>query len=63
MDRMVNLQGTVEEKKEEDQSPGFDRNSHAVESGSDDGGLPTVGQALQEAPSKPPNSENLSRLD
>ena len=46
MDRMVNLQGTVEEKKEEDQSPGFDTNSHAVESGSDDGGLPTVGQAL-----------------
>ena len=44
MDRVVNLQGIVEEKKEEDQSIGYDQNSQAAESGSDDGGLPTVGQ-------------------
>ena len=44
MDRIVNLKGVVEEKKEEDQSIGYDKHSQAAESGSDDGGLPTVGQ-------------------
>ena len=58
MDRIVNLQGTVEEKKEEDQSIGYDKNSQLSESGSDDGGLPTVGQAFQDAPSKPLHSES-----